>query len=339
MKIRHPVLIFFVVLAVFFDTAEAKIFHWPNHCDKGTLQVTNSSNENHFVWLQSFTDKLESETEFEIESHSTLNISVERLFSEERNSLLQFADKMFLNTKFNCNKSFFKTDDLDGGKIVFTRSKSPHHKLFLQNLTSLNNSIEVSITNSNNQTLHNKKISLSSSETYSLALDEFQNWRSVEVNSDLKYSAFVLTDSGNAIPQQTPPTGNAKPDGSYFLVGVRENEDDSFVVKITDTKLIAQARELVAKPELEKIVFAKIEKGHQFYNRNFNNKSKSFWSWSTSEVTGFGDFGSTSCNGHPQAVEDRLDAWLNNPGRICFWDYRIKKELTIEELNSGLLKP
>ncbi len=328
-----------LILLVTISTANAKILHWPNYCDNGTLQITNSSNENQFVWLQSFSENLKAENEYEVESKSTLNISVQKLFKEERNSLLQFANQFSLKTKFNCNKLSYVTDDADGGKFIFSKTQTGHHKLILQNLSSLENKIQLKIIDSNNQDINLQQITLNTSESFSVSLDEFQSWRSIEVSSDLKYTAFVLTETGYLPPKLSPSKGIAEKDGVYFLVGVRENEDDSFVVKITDSKLIAQARELVAKPEHEKIVFAKIEKGHKFFNRNFNNKSKSYWSWSTSEVTGFGDFGSTSCNGHPQAVEDRLESWISNPGRICFWDYRLKKELSLEEVNSGFLRP
>jgi hypothetical protein len=121
-------------------------------------------------------------------------------------------------------------------------------------------------------------------------------------------------------------------------VGARTGADDNFVVKIEKPELIEKARTQIKNPALEKIVFAKIAKDHNGFNRNFNSGG-SFWSWSATEVTGFGDFGSTACNGQPQMLEDRVDSWIENPGQICFWSYRIKRELTSDEITKGKLAP
>ena len=100
--------------------------------------------------------------------------------------------------------------------------------------------------------------------------------------------------------------------------------------------MAVRARELIKFPQKEKMVFAKIQKQHSGFNRNWTKPEKSFWSWSTSEVTNFADLGSTACNGTPQEVEDRFEHWIVDPGQICFWNYRVKKELTPAEVAAGL---
>ena len=84
------------------------------------------------------------------------------------------------------------------------------------------------------------------------------------------------------------------------------------------------------------MLFARIQKNHQGFNRNWSKVEKSFWSWSASEVTDFADLGSTACNGAPQEVDDRMDYWVIDPGQICFWNYRVKKELSPLEVATGL---
>ena len=84
------------------------------------------------------------------------------------------------------------------------------------------------------------------------------------------------------------------------------------------------------------MLFARIQKDHQGFNRNWSKAEKNFWSWSTSEVPNFADIGSTACNGIPQEVEDRIDYWATDPGQICFWNYRVKKELSPSQVAAGL---
>jgi len=171
-------------------------------------------------------------------------------------------------------------------------------------------------------------------------LTEEKNWSYLKVSSSHKFSGFLIGDNSvhspdQALPYEIPAEQNAH----YFLVGPRGGTGDNFVVTISSPEVIAKARELIKNPSVEKIVLGRIQKNHSGFNRNFDSANGSFWSWSVTDVTGFGDFGSTSCNGHPQMVEDRVDAWLENPGQICFWSYRIKRELSKEEVSSGTLLP
>ncbi|MFN3455909.1 MAG: hypothetical protein ACK41T_13220 [Pseudobdellovibrio sp.] len=123
--------------------------------------------------------------------------------------------------------------------------------------------------------------------------------------------------------------------GSYFLVTHRENSGDSFVVHITDANMIEKARDQIKNPALEKIVFAEVALGHKGFNRNFSTSIKSFWSWSTTRVTNISDLGSINCNGFPQMVEDRAEFWTEYTQKICFWSYRIKKELKYEDVSQN----
>ncbi len=341
---KHPlniyIYIFIFTYFIISSKIEAKILYWPDFCSNGTLHVTNTGLNEKFVWLQKFDDQLQSETELAVSAQSTLNFHVEKTHDTERNSLLYFDNTSELKARFTCLNEGHTTSLFDGGLLTYKRSSSNHHKLWLQNIYSDMNDVKVKILDKKTRLIKEMSFSLNKSETKAISLDTFSNWQNIQISSLHKFSSFLLNGNGSEKPSNSEPIKTEiDSKASYFLVSSRSGEDDTFVVKISDEKLIAQARQLIKNPSSEKIVFAQIKKDHQGFNRNFNNPSKSLWSWSTSEVTSFGDFGSTSCNGHPQTIEDRVDSWVEYPGRICFWDYRLKKELTIEEVQTGKLKP
>ncbi len=72
----------------------------------------------------------------------------------------------------------------------------------------------------------------------------------------------------------------------------------------------------------------------------FFQKDKSPYSWSVNRVDAFADFAHIDCDGSPDITEERLMQKLNEGGRICFWRYRVVRELKAEEVSSGkLTKP
>ncbi|MGZ6395786.1 MAG: BP74-related protein, partial [Pseudobdellovibrionaceae bacterium] len=57
------------------------------------------------------------------------------------------------------------------------------------------------------------------------------------------------------------------------------------------------------------------------------------WSWQVVEAQNYADFAHISCDGTPALVEERLNSWLQETGgTICFWNYRVVRELTLREL-------
>ena len=332
--------IFAFTSLILISKIEAKVLFWPDFCNTGTLHVTNTGSYEKYVWLQKFDDQLQSETELAVGAQSTLNVHVEKNNEAERNSLLFYDSTSQIKARFTCATESHPTSLYDGGLLTYKRTGSNHHKIWLQNIYSDINDIKIKIFDKQTQLIKELNLSLNKNESKALSLDSYYQWQNVQISGLNKFSSFLLNGNGSEKPALSEPiTTTIDTKATYFLVGSRSGEDDTFVVKITDEKLITQARQLIKNPNTEKIVFAQVQKNHQGFNRNFNNPSKSLWSWSTSEVTSFADFGSTSCNGHPQILEDRIDSWLEYPGRICFWDYRLKKELSIEEVQTGKLKP
>lgn len=327
------------LLAVFCFASQlkAEVLHWPQLCLNGKLKITNNSNENVRTWLQRFSEDGHSETEMNVGPHRKSTFVVTANSFRERFSLLHFSQSGLIQTEFICDNGLSSVaHSLEGGVLTFKKSDLDENKIWLQNLFSDTNHVRLQYLDSSQNIVDDRHLILSSRQQLNQKnLQENQNFTTVRVTASQRFTAFNLSREGSDSPFQfKAQKSNLDLNASYFLVGPRSGFGDTFVVQITSAEMIARARELVAHPETEKILFAKIVKGHQGFNRNWSKPEKSFWSWSVSEVTNFADIGSTACNGFPQVVEDNVDAWLKNPGRICFWNYRIKKELTAAQVAS-----
>ena len=93
----------------------------------------------------------------------------------------------------------------------------------------------------------------------------------------------------------------------------------------------------IKNPMLAKIVVAGIELGNGGFNRALLAKDKVPYSWSVYRVDAFADFAHIDCDGSPELVEERIAQRLSEGGRICFWRYRVVRELKPSEINSGSL--
>ncbi len=128
-----------------------------------------------------------------------------------------------------------------------------------------------------------------------------------------------------------PPSSSA-----YFRLSSSRN-DQSFVVSLTDPKLIQQARQQIQKPSdfSPRILIGKVELGNGGYNRDFSKSHAPPWSWHVSQVYRFAELASQDCDGSPELVEEVLGLWVQSPGNICFWSYRIVEELSEDTVASG----
>lgn len=321
------------------SSAEAKVVYWPSFCDSGVLSVSNTTREEKSFWLQDFAPELVDETEYVLQPNQQVQIALVNSDSLHHHSLLHFHKTGELKTSYVCHDNLYPATEISGGIQIYEKSNAKHNKLWLQNLSHEENTLEISFLSRTQQVLKKIEISLSAYQQTTFDTAFSGNWAQIRIASPLKFISYLLHESGGRAADEVIPLAQPAPNnGIYFLAGARNSEDDSFVIKITDQELARKARNILATPSSEKIIFATIQRSPQSFNRNFSTDSRSHWAWSTKEVTGFGDFASTACNGHPQALEDRLDKWVNGIGRICFWNYRLLKELSPEEVSSGRLK-
>lgn len=338
MRVKKHLLSLLISLLFTHQNLWADVLHWPHLCAGGELQFKNNSTDEQQVWLQKFGKNLIRETELSIEPRGKLTITLDRLNSDERYSILNLNPTINIDIQYKCNGKLYDANSLEGGILTFKKSDLIDNKLWLQNLYNGNNRIDLEILDSNKNKISTAAINLAPQSTiHYLITNKVKNWSYFKISGSHKYSAFNLSNRGAEFPVQiNPQNAHADSKSFYFLVEPQDRNTDSFIVKISDEKMAVLARDLIANPQKEKMLFAKIQKDHQGYNRNWSKTEKNFWSWSTTEVTNFAEIGSTACNGTAQQLEDRVDYWVEDPGQICFWNYRVKKELSLKEVEQGL---
>lgn len=316
----------------------AEILRWPQACNAGELQITNLKDVGLRVWLQKFQPTLISETEINIKPSGIHKLYLKTSSSRERFNIMNLNGSDAIAVQFMCSTKVYRAHSFEGGNLTYRKSDLPQSQIWLQNLYTGNNLITVEYQNRRFEKIASSSITLAALGQYSYKVPlQFENWAYVKISAKQRFAAHNLTSVGSDGPfMVNPQASNVDVKASYFVVAPRSQVGDSYTVKTTSPEMIQLARDQIANPSLEKILFAKIQKNGGGFNRNWSKLEKSFWSWSVSEITNFADVGSTACNGVPQAVEDRVDTWVKNPGQICFWNYRILKEISADEVASGI---
>lgn len=304
--------------------------------------MTNQTRTDIAGWIQKFEPTLKQETEYLFKANSVTDLNISTQSPTEIYSLFYFEGQSSLKAKMICNHQIYPASNLEGGRLIFRKSDLDETKIWFQNLFTGENVVNIELLDSRMGVLSVFSIKLNSMEQLSYkftGLDPSINWAYFRIEASQRMTAFNLTTAGSEGPTYIQPQlASPSTSSKYFVVGTKDHRGDEFIIQVTDPTMIQKARDQILDPSLEKIVFARVQKGHGGFNRNGLKAEKSFWSWSTTEVTNIADLGSTACNGIPQAVEDRADFWLENPGRICFWSYRIQKELTPEQVATGIWK-
>lgn len=319
-------------------SGKAEVFRWPKLCAEQTLTIENKSAKEQAFWLQEWDRMIINETDYAIPASSKIEISL----SNDPSNTLQDYSLLMLDGKssdfvFNtyCSpKNSIPVDSFEGGVVYYKISSHSTSEIQLKNLFPGRNTFFVEEVNLLKRTAP-LEIDVESRELFTFAFKPSSPSTWVKIWATERFHSAIYTSSNVLKPSYIDIQRSiASSDEKYFLMGPQYGQGDQFVVKIKDPAMVQTAREQITNPRLQKIVFAKIALGHQGFNRNFIKKEKSFWSWSVTEVTNISDFGSTACNGFPQLVEDQAESWVNGPGKICFWSYRIKKELTLEDVQS-----
>ena len=327
----------FLALLLVPNLCLATVHHWVE-CTSGDLFIQNKTTQTQKVWLQTFDPELKVETELELSSLASVKIHLQKKTKTERYSLFNFLKPQDLNVSFNCdaNKLNYAATAYEGGELTFRKSDLISQTIYLKNLFTAKNKFKIEILNRFRQPVLNLAVTLNSNEQKKIMLQKNIDLYFIRISAENKFAAFNLFSQGaqSALILDTQKVAENNL-GVFFEVGPRSGYGDSFTVLISNPAMIAKARLQIADPTLEKMLFAKIQKGHAQQNRNLASTTKSFWNWSVTEVTNIADLGSTACNGLPQIVDDRIDSWAQNPGRICFWTYRIKREVPSSEVATG----
>lgn len=132
-------------------------------------------------------------------------------------------------------------------------------------------------------------------------------------------------------PVNTRPIVSNK--SRYYLLQ-DSMKSSSYVVEIQDPLMIAEANSQIQTPNSlhSRILIAQVDYSSNQINRNFLAADKSIWSWHVSKAIRFTQVASQECDGNPEMLEEYLKLWKESQMPICFWNYRISRELTPNEI-------
>lgn len=326
----------------------AEVFYAPGFCDPKALTVfvQNKSSEAEKWWTQTHENGVIKEGYQELDAKSEMKVAGTDFLSDKRGFSVKAGNAGALRFTASC----------DAQKVLLSSTASPQVTHYLPaGISSVKLSVLNLYLNSSDVTLKAFDLSglLVEEKTLHLAKHyETQNlkWNlnriisRVEVSSTQRFHSEIFYGDEE---KQSPPLAMspvrlpADVSKKYFLISTKTpSENGSFVIALDDEETIATAREQIRRPELEKIVVARIGLNTGLgSNRNFQARDKAPYSWNVTYVDAFGDFAHIDCDGNPDLVEERLQQKINEGGRICFWRYRVVRELTPQEVSTGILNP
>jgi hypothetical protein len=130
---------------------------------------------------------------------------------------------------------------------------------------------------------------------------------------------------------------------TYFLVSNPLGEvSESYILPLSNADDIAHARALISDPEgagspIAVAHIARSKGDEEVPNWDLLNPPR-IWSWHVTEFVGFADFTIEIYDGNPSYVDANLDQWLaETNSTIGFWSYTVTRELSQEEVESGVL--
>ncbi|MGZ3770143.1 MAG: BP74-related protein [Bdellovibrio sp.] len=338
----------FFLFTLSFNTAKAfEVRYVPAYCDPSALSllVKNKTAEPQRFWTQVRLENELKEIFFELPAHENLEIPGNEIVSEKMAFSVKALEKKSVEISTTC-KGMMKVpvSDLTTPKVThYFPKKVKKISLYLLNLYLNKNSIALTAFDKKGQVIDHKEIQLQKYyDTEYLKWSFAEDVEKIEVsgaerlNTSAFYSAIDEEKLSPAMALEPVrfPLNNTK---TYFLVSTKNNPEEAFVIAIDDPQKIATAREQIKTPSLEKIIVAGITLGNGGFNRAFLSKDKSPYSWSVTSVDAFADFAHIDCDGSPDIVEERLMERLNSGGSICFWRYRVVRELSPQEVSSGKL--
>lgn len=326
------------LISLFFVTFQSQALeHWfiPIEREMKTIQVVNLQNEAQMVWLsgpiKAYQDPME--TSFEVPAFGKIEIPLNTYSHWSWAHLkAQTPGQMQIRVLTTFEAPFVIAS---GPSSRWMGRIRPNSTALLLNHSPYPQKVSVTV-NQASQTLTipgfgKSRVDLSSYPPASM----------LEVEGDSRISGIILAGretksmSPADLPRRLSPL--AAP-SRYFLVS-NSFGTQSFVVEISNPELIEAATAQVQYPWLflPRILIAKVQPGHSEMNRDFFDRRKTPWSWHVSRVIAFVELASQDCDGSPEMLEEILKPWIDADNNICFWNYKIKKEVSLSELRTGQL--
>lgn len=324
--------------------AQARSYHLPLTCpvSRLSLQVSNSSSQAEVFWVRTWNGESFRETDFAApagQSKSFLGLE----FMGEGESATLIHDSPSLSFILDCEGRTRVQDRVSPQQEFDLRSAQGPLVIGHKNLGPQIQNLQIEFFDSRHKRLISQnEESAAFLSSRRIKLTPPTKAAFLRITSQARQSVLVYdVSTGHEFPARPLPPVELEPlpRESYFLL-TDPDEVESFVLTLTDPAEIQQTRQLIASGE-PKILWAEIQASTQpGTNRDFHSVDKAPWSWSVTRFLSWSDFGSTSCGGRPQFAEDLLPIWKDFGYKtICFWSWKLKKELSSDEVRRGNLKP
>jgi hypothetical protein len=329
------------ILAVFSSWAHAENYYSPLLCaaEEVSLRAQNPTDTPQDFWFQDLGTAPFNETYVSVKAKSQLNIELKDFGYDAKTTALSVkTHNSTLSFQGFCKstQTSWKLESLNSPwKKISVLNSTPSLTLDLANLSHQKNPVEVTVEDI---------LGLTTSQTLLLP-EEFSKsslqvpipWgvRSVKIQGLGRWTGKAFDFAGREIAlEEDTVTNPTPPNARYFLFQSQDaSSQDSFVVPMTNQKLIQETLEQIQNPQSARLLVARIDKSLEGFNRDFSSATKTPWSWSVVEAQNYADFAHISCDGTPGLVEERLNSWLVETGStICFWSYRVVRELNPQEL-------
>lgn len=338
--IKHLRLGFLTLVLTFCWTSHGN-WYIPTHAPMDSIVLENPTSQDIDVWTQGPITEgpIAEEVSWTVSPRSLLRISLASLgHTPFVNIKTHEGSKLKVHSLFKDQKNRFRvldwtsdaSDSLElSPSLSFTSSGNV---LRLVNLSASTNQVEVLYRQGGQAKKLQVTVPPMEEAEELLVIDpltRIQVQGSQRLQALLHTSKFMI-ENFNTLPSRRRFNGD--PNQTYFLIADGSFRQ-SYVVAITDPAIIDKARAIIANPQgqFDQIISARIELGNNMGNRDLLNPLRAPWSW-TAEVKGIKSFGSTACNGTAQDLEDYLIPWIRDIGTICFWNYRVIKELKPNEI-------
>jgi hypothetical protein len=325
-------------------------FHSPSLCEpeKQILTLTNLTRSTQRAWTQvRIGEGVIDEIQLDVKPLEKLQVKSSEFLSEMKYFSLKPMNSKAFRFTLSCEDGpTWNASSLTSPQVThYAPEGSRSFKIHLENLFLKKQKVTLRAYSKTQNLVAEKEVLLENSyDTHSLKWSFTEDISRIDVSgTDRLHSDIFFIQNNNEIQSpglvSNPTRLPASEEKIYFLVSTKNaSADEAFVIAIDDPTKIATAREQISNPTLEKIIVAGIELGDGGYNRAFLSRDKSPYSWSVNRVDAFADFAHIDCDGSPDLTEERLEQKLSEGGRICFWRYRVVRELSLEEVRSGMLK-
>lgn len=323
--------------------AHAENFFSPLLCpaENTYLQVENTTAEAQSFWFQKLGKAPFDETYSEVKSHGSLSLPLADYYRPGETAIAVKTQNAGLNFSARCKDSTLNWK-LEGRVSPWKRLEVSADdyllNLNLSNLSQQENKLEISF-ESHRGVLAVQTLTLPAEfKNHTQLLNLPFGTRLISIHGKGRWTGKIFNDVSQEIPltDETLQLVQAPPARYFLFASLYADTKENFVVPMTTPVMIQETLEQIRNPQSARLLVARIEKSQSGTNRDFSSATKTPWSWRVQEAQNYADFAHISCNGTPQIVEERLNAWmLETGGTICFWNYRVVRELNSWEITQS----